>query len=466
MKICGHPFHVFEFQEQKLLFDSNSNYIFEIDEITADILRNLDSMAQVQRKYGKKRFANSLKRLKGIAEISSLHSTGSNSSKKRRERRISSLWLNISHICNLNCVYCFADGGCYGKKAALMDIQTAREAVDFLLKVGDGGEDYRLVFFGGEPLVNFPVMKSCVLYAEKEAKEKNVSVNFHLITNGTLLNQQIARFIRNHGVTVQISLDGPSNLNDKLRQYRNGKGSYTTVYHNLQMLRQEGIGSITARVTVTHHNCNVADLFDFLHEIGFDRVSLIPVMGDPEHDYSLTWADVSKIREQYRKLAEETVESIKNKGEIYPDWLSPYIFQLQNGRRRRYFCGAGFRFLAVTPQGKLYLCHRLVSKDHLEIGTLKDGMNIPKRLKSWGSCAVNERESCRKCWARYFCGGGCAASALERYGNVDRPEEIACEVLKANIENVLRVYYFSNTLQQEGTVVEDRGEDIPCAAIF
>jgi len=461
-----HSFHTFGFDEKKLLFDSNSMYIFEIDEIIADIVGNIDSQALMKRKYGEKKFIDSFNKLKKISKISHIHSRYNKSFKKEREQNISSLWLNISHICNMKCVYCFAEGGCYKKKEELMDEKTVENAVDFLLKLSKKGSNYRLVFFGGEPLINFQVMKSGVLYAEKIANERNVSITFHLITNGTLLNKKIARFIRDHGITVQISVDGPHLLNDRLRKFRNGRGSYRSIYNNLLMLRQEGINNIAARVTVTHYNCNVSDLLISLYKIGFTKVSMIPVMSNSGHDYSLTSGDVNIIKEHYEKLARETIESIRNKKKTDIECFSSYISQLQTGHKNKYFCGSGFRFLTVTPDGKLYLCHRLVSKDVLEIGTLQDGINIPINLESWGKLSVDEKEFCRKCWARYFCGGGCAASALEKHDDFNKPEEISCEVMKIIIENAIGVYFSIKTLPPENVIIPDPSEDIPCASNF
>lgn len=430
------PLHIFDFNGNKTIFDPNSFYLFEFkdenDENNLDIIKALYSFSKT---------------------LSAFHMN----SMRRRMRKVSTIMLNLAHTCNLRCVYCFAKGGDYGKRSTLMDLEVAKRAVDFLINSNDKGARCGIVYFGGEPLTNYSVLESCTLYAEDRAKDKGLQINFQLVTNGTLLSEKIIDFIIEHKISIQISLDGPRVINDKLRPYSDGRGSFDCVHSKIIMLRQKGFTRLPVRSTITHLNCDINNIANFFYDIGFTDVKQVPVMFSAD-EFSLTDKDVEIIKNHYNKKADEIIKSIGHDKETNLDLFSPIVSQLCQGYKKNYYCGAGFEILAVTPDGKLYLCHRLISeKGNLDIGDIYGGIRaIPEDLLSWGAYSVDERTSCRDCWAKFFCGGGCSASAYYVHEDLSKNDETLCEIFKAIVENAIKIYYFINTMPKEYMTIEYR----------
>ncbi|MFZ2471600.1 MAG: radical SAM protein [Methanothrix sp.] len=443
-------FHIFDFFGKKILFDINSFYLFEID-----CEYNKEKMLESGIEHGIHDYTNKIDLINAIFPFSIAINTFDLSVSRKRMQKIAALYLNLAYGCNMRCVYCFAGDGNYGMQNMLMDTETAKRAIDFLFKANKRGSTCYIVFFGGEPLLNYDVLKICTLYAEDKAKENNSFVTFHLVTNGTLLTEEIVQFLKNHKIVIQISLDGPSHLNDKLRQFPDGRGSFECVYSKLLMLKNLGIIYLPVRATITHYNCEIENLVKYFSKIGFTDSFLEPVMFTSDTDYSLTDEDIDTIKKQYRKKADEIIESIGNCRETDLGWFSEYISRLYNGTKKRYHCNAGISILTVTPEGKLYLCHRLAGKNNLDVGNLNEGLKTnPLDLQYWGSISVDERKSCLNCWAKYFCGGGCDANSFLKYGNLSEKDDRFCKIFKANVENAIRIYYYINTISKENIFIE------------
>lgn len=259
-----------------------------------------------------------------------------------------------------------------------------------------------------------------------------------MITNGTLLKTETAEFIKSHGIRLQLSLDGPAQINDRIRPFPSGVGSFNSVYDALLLVKRAGVTNIAVRSTLTHYNCDVAMLHRFMESIGFSKVGMTPVQADSNCDYALTKNDLVTIKEQYRKLALDMIEAIRSGRETELGCFSPYVLQLLRGQRKRYYCSAGHNSLCVTPEGKLYPCHRLISKSECEMGSVDLSLLLPKAI---GALPVEAKVRCSHCWARYLCGGGCEAAAYEKHQLFSEPDETLCEVTLAAAENALRIYY-------------------------
>lgn len=444
------PVHVFEFFGKKMLFEANSFYLFDITNL---------KLSSTNDKRGGEDPDGAAELYGEACKFSHILASVDAEMRMERKKKFSSLWLNLAHNCNLKCVYCFAKGGSYGRNAALMEADVARRAVDFLIKSAskDAGLACCIYFFGGEPLLNSSTLRSCTIYAEEKAKEFGISMNFHLVTNGTLLTEELIQFLIDHKVIIQLSLDGPREINDKLRRYPDGESSYECVYSKLLMLKQMDVRNLPVRATITHHNCEIKEMARFFSEMGFTDSNLVPVMCSSDTDYSLTEGDIEVIRDQCSRKADEIINSIRTCHKTDLEWFSSYVCRLYNRQKKRYFCDAGFQSLTVTPEGKLYVCHRLVSEDDLHMGDVFEGMSaIPEQISSWGSLSVDDRPSCRSCWAKYFCGGGCAANSFFMYGDLSKNDEKYCRIIKAVAENALRIYSFLTTLPKENISIENR----------
>lgn len=435
-------YHVFDFDGKHLAFDANSMYLFEVDDLQARLFTAPDQESALREDFGPAKTAEALKKNQGLCQLSTLMSGTKPTGSTQRKREYSTLWLHLSHRCNLVCKYCFADGGSYRKSIKTMDIGTAMRSLDWLLGMNEKGASCRLVFFGGEPLLNFEVLKKCVLYGEDQAHDKGMILAFHLITNGTLITTEIARFLKDHQISLQFSLDGPQEVNDFLRPYRNGRGSYGTTYKNYLLVRKAGIKEISIRSTLTHFNTDVFALQKFFDELGVGRTSLVPVQANPGDKCAITAQDIETIQEGYKQIAEEIMLSIQSSEEATLSFFAPYLLQILQGKKKRFFCGAGYGFLSVTPDGSLYPCHRLISQEGFQMGSVHSEFSIPDRLDEFGAFRVDEKDHCRDCWARYFCGGGCSAAAYALHGKFSLPDPTLCEILRTTVETTLGIYNF------------------------
>lgn len=430
--------HVFNLDDKYLAFEPITMHLFQVDSDLPSKLtlsrRTLPDTAYIESSETSKN--NEKARNLQIATCKLSAAMQSLSSDRRPQ--LTTLWLNISHTCNMRCSYCFADGGDYGKASHIMNEETAYQAIRFLFKDSTKGQIFRIVFFGGEPLTNYQVLKNSVLYAESKADVNGVEVSFTLITNGTLINEEIVQFIKSHNFRIQFSLDGPEDINDLNRYFHKGQGSFESAYKGLVLVKNAGITNIAVRPTITHHNCNVTMLHKYMQSIGFKMIAMIPVQADSSSDYHLTKSDLNTIRLHYKKLALDMIASMYAGKATDLGCFSPHVLQLLKGKRKRFYCGAGYNSLCVTPDGSLYPCHRFVSESEFEVGSV-DREDFD--LKGIGDLSVEDKESCSKCWARYLCGGGCEAAAYAKNNDFHKPDETLCEVTRAIIENALRIFY-------------------------
>lgn len=359
---------------------------------------------------------------------------------KERKTVVKALCLHIAHDCNLACRYCFAEEGEYHGRRALMSFEVGKKALDFLIANSGNRRNLEVDFFGGEPLMNWKVVKDLVAYGREQEKLHNKHFRFTLTTNGVLLNDEIMEFCNKEMGNVVLSLDGRKEVNDKMRPFRNGAGSYDLIVPKFQKFAESrNQMNYYVRGTFTHHNLDFAD--DAIHfaDLGFKQMSIEPVVAPPEADYAIREEDLPKILDQYDKLA---VEYIKRKKEGRGFNFFHFMIDLNAGpcvAKRLSGCGSGTEYLAVTPWGDLYPCHQFVGQENFLLGNVDTGItNTPVR-DEFKLCNVYAKEKCRDCFARFYCSGGCAANSYNFHGTITDAYDIGCAMQKKRIECAIMI---------------------------
>ena len=354
---------------------------------------------------------------------------------KKRKTVVKALCLHIAHDCNLACRYCFAEEGEYHGRRALMSFEVGKKALDFLVANSGSREHLEVDFFGGEPLMNWQVVKDLVAYGREQEKIHNKHFRFTITTNGVLLNDEIQEFVNKEMDNVVLSLDGRKEINDQMRPFRNGKGSYDLIVPKFQKLAESrNQEKYYIRGTFTRNNLDFSN--DIMHfaDLGFKQMSIEPVVGDESDPYAIREEDLPKIREEYDKLAKMMIEREKEgKGFNF----FHFMIDLNGGpcvAKRLSGCGSGTEYLAVTPWGDLYPCHQFVGQDDFLMGNVDDGIVKPEIADDFRSCNVYSKDKCRNCFAKFYCSGGCMANSYNFHGTIHDTYEIGCEMQRKRVE--------------------------------
>lgn len=353
---------------------------------------------------------------------------------------LATLVLNVTQDCNMRCSYCFAAAGTYGKAAAKMDRETAFKAVDFLLRRSGDGKEVTLTFFGGEPLLNFEVIRATVKYARNEAGRAGKAVDFSLTTNGTLLDEKRIRFLSDERVGVTVSMDGPPEVHDRHRRLRGGQGSYRMVLPGvLALVRGHRTRPVGARATLTRGIPDLERCLFHLLDLGFHEVGFSPVTSaDPGH--YLSGADLESLLEQFRELAYLFRDRALEGRFLGFSNISNLVAEIHAGEVKRYPCGAGLGLMGVSATGDLFLCHRLVENEAAFLGSLGNGIDRKRRDLLMRALHLGRKADCRGCWVRHFCAGGCYQEALERQGGLSRKNAQYCDWLREWVGIGVEVY--------------------------
>ena len=354
---------------------------------------------------------------------------------KKRNTVIKALCLHIAHTCNLNCEYCFASQGKYHGERALMSLEVGKRAIDFLIENSGSRVNLEVDFFGGEPLMNFEVVKEIVAYARSIEKKYNKNFRFTLTTNGMLVDDDVIEFANKECHNVVLSLDGRKEIHDNLRKTVNGKGSYDVIVPKFQefVKRREGRGYYV-RGTYTHNNTDFTNDIFHMADLGFTELSMEPVVCSPDDPYALTYDDLPVLFEQYEILAKEMLKREKEGRTLT---FYHYMIDLTGGPciyKRISGCGSGTEYMAVTPWGDLYPCHQFVGDDKYKLGDVWNGVDNHEVQNEFKLCNAYARPDCKDCWARLYCSGGCAANAYHATGSISGIYEYGCELFRKRME--------------------------------
>ncbi|MBR6897955.1 MAG: thioether cross-link-forming SCIFF peptide maturase [Lachnospiraceae bacterium] len=459
--------HQYKNNGYNIVMDINSGSVHVVDDLVYDAIAAMDENGK--EKYDKAAVKAALTSYDGgevdeaLADIDSLIENGLLFSEdtyrdmvidfKKRQTIVKALCLHIAHDCNLACKYCFAEEGEYHGRRALMSYEVGKQALDFLVASSGKRRNLEVDFFGGEPTMNWDVVKRLVEYGRSIEEKNNMKFRFTLTTNGVLLNDEIMEFCNREMSNVVLSLDGRREVNDRMRPVRskNGASSYDIIVPKFQKFaKSRGEKSYYVRGTFTHYNLDFSQ--DVLHfaDLGFKHMSVEPVVASPEDDYAIREEDLPQICEEYDRLAVECVNRARE-GRGFN--FFHFMIDLDQGPcviKRLSGCGAGCEYLAVTPWGDLYPCHQFVGKDDFLLGNVFEGIKKPEISDEFKLCNVYAKDKCRECFARFYCSGGCAANSYNFHGKINDAYDIGCTMQKKRIECAIMIKAALADLQTDG----------------
>ena len=443
--------HQYKLNGYNIVIDTCSGSVHSVDEVAYDIIGMFKNKSEdeicdfILEKYSNMPDVTREDILLCIGDIKALEESGKLYSEDRYEKLaydyknnsnvIKALCLHVAHTCNLNSSYCFASQGKYQGERAIMSFEVGKRAFDFLIENSGDRKNLEVDFFGGEPLMNWDVVKQLVAYARSIEKEHNKNFRFTLTTNGLLINDEVIDFLNKEMSNVVLSLDGRKEVHDLFRRDYAGNGSYDRIIPKFKRLVDaRGGKNYYMRGTFTHNNVDFTEDIFHMADLGFTELSMEPVVCAPSDPCALTEEDLPKLFEQYEILAKEM---IKRKREGRPFTFYHYMLDLKNGPciyKRITGCGSGTEYMAVTPWGELFPCHQFVGDPKYSLGNIWDGVKNTSCQDEFRSCNAYAREECRDCWAKLYCSGGCAANAYHATGNIGGIYKYGCELFKKRIE--------------------------------
>lgn len=440
--------HQYKLNGYNIVLDTCSGSVHTVDEVAYDIIalykdKSADEIVkEITEKYSditEKDVLECLEDVKFLEENGKLFTPdtyeGMAFDFKNRNTVIKALCLHVAHTCNLNCEYCFASQGKYHGERALMSFEVGKRALDFLIENSGTRRNLEVDFFGGEPLMNWDVVKELVSYARVQEKIHNKNFRFTLTTNGMLIDDDVIEFSNREMSNVVLSLDGRKDVHDRLRVDYMGRGSYDTIVPKFQeFVKRRGDKNYYMRGTFTHKNVDFTNDIFHMADLGFTELSMEPVVCSPEDASALTQEDLPILYDQYELLAKEM---IKRKKEGRPFTFYHYMLDLKNGPciyKRISGCGSGTEYMAVTPTGDLYPCHQFVGDTKYLLGNIYDGVTNKEIQNEFKLCNAYARPECNDCWAKLYCSGGCAANSYHASGKITGIYEYGCELFKKRIE--------------------------------
>ena len=445
--------HCYKNNGYNIVLDSNSGSVHAVDEVAFEVIDKYESRSKEEiilelcDKYPEIT-ADDIEEI--FQDIEELKKEGKLFSEdkfkdlqidiKARPTQLKALCLHIAHDCNMCCKYCFAGEGEYSGDRSLMSFEVGKRALDFLIEQSGSRKNLEVDFFGGEPLLNFDVVKQLVAYARSIEKEKGKNFRFTLTTNGVLLNDEVMEWANKECYNVVLSLDGRKETNDRMRRTRNDKGTYDLILPKFQkMAKERNQQGYYIRGTYTHYNTDFANDILHLADLGFEQLAMEPVVTDPKMDYALQESDIPKLKDQYDLLAKEMCKrNREGKGVTF----FHYMIDLEGGPciyKRISGCGVGTDYMAVTPWGDLYPCHQFVGDEKFLLGNVFDGVKNTDIVNEFKLCNVYSREACQDCFAKLYCSGGCSANAYHTTGKITGTCNMSCELHRKRVENAIMI---------------------------
>ncbi len=445
--------HLFQRAGLLLALDTGSGAVHVLDVVSYDLLQSLpqdaflteeptpfavEPLAQLATRHGEDQTAGALQELRALAGQGLLYSDDGYESFQAAlgPAPVKAMCLHIAHDCNLRCRYCFASTGGFGGERKLMPFSVAKQAIDQLIALSEGRRNLEVDFFGGEPLMNMEVVRQTVAYARSVEQKHGKNFRFTLTTNGLALNDATCDFINAEMSNVVLSVDGRREVNDRMRPCIDGRGSFDTIVPKYQKLVAGRAGKeYYVRGTYTRHNLDFDQDVLALSQLGFDQISVEPVVGPETDEYAIREEDITKIEQSYERLMHEMlVRSEKKENEFN---FFHFMLDLDNGPcaiKRLKGCGSGNEYMAVTPDGEFYPCHQFVGNPAFRMGTVEEGITRADLKNCFANANLFNKPTCGGCWAKYFCSGGCNANNHNFRGSIYEPYVLSCTLEKIRLE--------------------------------
>ena len=449
--------HQYKLNGYNIVLDTCSGAIHVVDEVAYDMIAVFkekteeEIIEQMMEKYGHRSDVTEeelhlcMEDIRSLVAMGKLYTedTFENMAGKFKERSgnvIKALCLHVAHTCNLNCSYCFASQGKYHGDRTLMSFEVGKRALDFLIENSGKRRNLEVDFFGGEPLMNWDVVKQLVQYARSVEKEHNKNFRFTLTTNGMLIDEDVIEFANKEMSNVVLSLDGRKEINDLKRVDYAGNGSYDKIVPKFkQLVESRGGKGYYMRGTFTHANPDFTKDVFHMADLGFTELSMEPVVSSADDPAALTKEDLEIVKEHYEILAKEMIKRNKEgRGFTFYHYMldlteGPCVYKRISG------CGSGTEYMAVTPWGDLYPCHQFVGDEAYKLGDIWNGVTNDDLREEFRSCNAYSRPDCKDCWAKLYCSGGCAANAYHASGSIRGIYEPGCELFKKRIECAIMI---------------------------
>ena len=438
-----------------IVLDVNSGAVHVVDELAYEMLDHLSApMAQdcpgemlerLRGRYSENEIEETYAELRGLWESGQLFSEDD------YERFVSlygtspikAMCLNVAHDCNLRCDYCFASTGDYCGGRALMSEEVGKKAIDYLIDHSAKRYHLEMDFFGGEPLMNYQVVKKLVEYARSQEKRHNKLFRFTITTNGMLLNDEVVNFLNREMSNIVLSLDGRKQVTNKVRRRVDGGGCYDIIMPKMiDLARKRRPKEYYVRGTFTRYNLDFTEDVLHLRDLGFDQISIEPVISDPSEPYSLTERQLPAIFAEYERLAKLMIKQEKQ-GDP-KDWFNFFHFMIDLDQgpcaiKRLKGCGCGNEYVAVTPQGDVYPCHQFIGHEEWKMGSVLDNSLDLDMKKRFAAATVYGKPQCRSCWAKFYCSGGCSANNYQYSGDILKAHDLSCQLEKKRLECAIMI---------------------------
>ena len=441
--------HKFKKNGVYVVLDVNSGAVHVVDEMVYDILDHYPehdkttAVEHLKSKYNSDELTQAIDEIQALIDEEQLFSKDTyikNLEFRNRKPVIKAMCLHIAHDCNIRCKYCFASQGDFEGDRSLMSLEVGKKALKFLVDNSGNRRNLEVDFFGGEPLMNFEVVKDLVTYGRSLEAENNKLFRFTITTNGVLLDDAKIDYINEHMDNVVLSIDGRPKVNDLMRYTINGGGTYDIIVPKFKKLvEKRGDKNYYVRGTFTKFNIDFAKDVIHMADLGFKNTSVEPVVASPENDYALSDSDLETICDQYDELAEEM---IARRGKENDFSFFHFTVDLAQGPcivKRLSGCGAGSEYVAITPDGDIYPCHQFVGDEDFKIGSLMDGTYNNHLSHDFKEAHVYNKEKCKECWAKFYCSGGCHANAYNFNHDINIPYDLGCEMEKKRLEASLYI---------------------------
>lgn len=443
--------HQYKSNGYNMVLDVNSGSVHVVDNVTYDVLQLLDegkkeeeTVEVLKDRYPEQEIRDAVEECRELEKEGMLFTEdiyeGAIEMFAERPVVVKALCLHIAHDCNLACRYCFAEEGEYHGRRALMSFEVGKKALDFLIANSGARKNLEVDFFGGEPLMNWQVVKDLVAYGREQEKIHNKNFRFTLTTNGVLLDDEVMEFCNREMGNVVLSIDGRKEVHDFMRPFRKGAGSYDLIVPKFQKFAESRHqDKYYVRGTFTHYNLDFAADVLHLADLGFKQISVEPVVAPPTEDYAIREEDLPIIFEQYDILAREMIRRQKEgRGFNFFHFMvdltgGPCVYKRLSG------CGSGTEYLAVTPWGDFYPCHQFVGNEEFLLGNVEDGIVRTDLTCEFKKCNVYSKKECSTCFARFYCSGGCAANSYNFTGKINDVYEIGCKMQQKRIECALMI---------------------------